>query len=109
MREIAAFTVGQAGIVNENHAPAWRAAVTFASVQNAESPRTHARWFGAVICAVVASARFRCQAAPVPDRAAPLRREHSAITGADDGVLIAATSAFRPRTPGYPNPAPCLA
>ena len=57
----------------------------------------------------VVNARARCQCAPLPERVAPRRSEHSAITGALVGVLIVAINAFRPRTPEYPNPAPCLA
>ena len=54
----------------------------------------------------VVRARARCQDAPLPDRVAPRRREHSAITGAEVGVLIVAIRALRPNTLEYPYPAP---
>ncbi len=88
---IARLTVGQAGIVNENHAAALSAACTFFAVQNAESARTQTCAPGVRIAAAWVRARLRCQCAPLPERVAPRRSEHSATTGALVGVLLAST------------------
>lgn len=84
--------------MNEYQAPARMAACTWSWLQNALSPRTSARRPGATR-ATVANARAANQCAPDPERALPRRSENSPITGAVVGVLIVASSAFRPRTP----------
>lgn len=106
MEAIAAFTVGQAGAVKENHAPALVAATTFLNVAKAESPRTQT--CPLLTAAAVVSARVKYQSALLPERTCPRRSEHSAITGAEVGVLMTARNAFRPRTPQYPYAAPCF-
>ena len=69
------------------------------AVQNALSARTHTRCRAVVSVFTVVMARSRCQPADVPERVGPRRSEHSAITGADDGVDTVTSSAFKPRIP----------
>jgi hypothetical protein len=47
-------------------------------------------------------------AAPRGEPALPLRSRWAAITGATVSVETVASTALRPRTPEYPNAAPCL-
>ena len=56
----------------------------------------------------VARASPTIRAAPFGEPVFPFRSRCPRITGADDGVEAVAISAFSPRTPEYPNPAPCF-
>ena len=58
---------------------------------------------------VVTRASATNRAAPRAEFADPFRSRVAAITGADDGVDAMARNAFKPFTPEYPYPAPCLA
>ncbi len=46
--------------------------------------------------------------APRGEPTLPLRSRWATITGATVSVETVANTAFRPRTPEYPNAAPCL-
>ena len=48
------------------------------------------------------------RAAPRGNPTLPLRSRWATITGAVVWVETVASSAFRPRTPEYPNAAPCF-
>jgi hypothetical protein len=56
----------------------------------------------------VARASAVILAAPRAEFADPLRSRVATITGEAFAVVTVAAIAFRPRTPEYPNPAPCL-
>src|SRR5579859_7613849 len=111
---IAALTAGPIRAVTEKHAPARRHAVVNAAQYRPESAR-------ATIVPVhpadraVPSASAVKPAAPRAVLALPPRSRVPASTGAACGVLIAAASAFSPRTSTVfpeilvcPNAAPCF-
>ena len=58
---------------------------------------------------VVTRASATNRAAPRAEFADPFRSRVATITGADDAVDAVARNAFKPFTPEYPYPAPCLA
>lgn len=56
-----------------------------------------------------ANASLASRTTPRGEPAEPLRNRWAAITGANVSPDTVASRAFRPRTPEYPNAAPCLA
>ena len=70
--------------------------------------RSHATTVTPALAAVTRASATR-RAAPLAQFAAPRRSRVAAITGAETGVETTASNAFRPLTPEYPDPAPCLA
>src|SRR5665647_2340762 len=108
MPEIALTTVGFIRTVTENRAPPRRAAATTSCPQYAESARTVTNPPPPQALAVT-SASATIREAPRAELVGPRRNRVATTTGAEIAVDTIASNAFRPLTPLYPCPAPCLA